>query len=61
MKNLVDYSSSETSDEEEKPPEKAQRKLPMLLPVQKEDNSKIKASPEDHQMRSRSFEHVEGK
>lgn len=63
MKNLVDYSSSETSDEEkaEPPIENSCKKLPRPFPVQRNECSNIKDCPEDHQMRSRTFEHIEGK
>ena len=62
MKNLVEYSSSEESDEEEEKrlEETTIKKLPMLLPVKETEKTSIKECPENHQMRSRSFEHVEG-
>ncbi|CRK86712.1 CLUMA_CG000545, isoform A [Clunio marinus] len=62
MKNLVDYSSSESDECEKevklKDSEKCKRKLPMLLSV---SDKKIKNEcREDHQMRIRSIPHVEG-
>lgn len=61
MTSLVDYSSSESDDPTEEPPSNARpvSKLPMLLKVE-ENKKSNKNSEEDHQMRIRSFEHVEG-
>lgn len=60
MQNLVDYSSSESENEEElEPPVKKLKtnKLPMLLKVEKPEEVDTR---EEHQMRTRSIPHVEG-
>lgn len=65
MKNLVDYSSSENSDEEKKqysPGKNHVKELPMLLdPAIKNVSKSVEFRPDDHEMRKRSFEHIEGK
>lgn len=72
MKNLVEYSSSDSDSEEDDcsvvPAKKMKKedqvvqpkrsvKLPMLLSVEK---PQAKGSREDHQMRTRAIPHVEG-
>lgn len=74
MKNLVEYSSSESENEEQAEAtvqpampkvtvvqlaKPRTNKLPMLLET-KSLNSQQKESPEEHQMRTRSIPHVEG-
>lgn len=64
MKNLVEYSSSESENEdnEQKNPPNEQKKqvLPMLLPRLITKDEKLHEDPESHEMRIRSFGHVEG-
>jgi len=60
MESLVDYSSSEASDEEKSQLAALNITLPMLLPAQDNSSTNIRDCPQDHQMRSRSFEHCEG-
>lgn len=57
MKNLVEYSSSE-SDEGDHPKAAKSQKLPMLLPLKKKEASEDE--PEEHLGRTRQFGHVEG-
>lgn len=57
MKSLVNYSSSDS--EEEQLPDKSTKMLPMLLTPSKIDEEN-KDKPEDHQMRIRSEAHIRG-
>jgi U6 snRNA phosphodiesterase len=72
MKNLVEYSSSDSEDEARLLPplekkakvimkvnEELKPKLPMLLPSAKQ-SLEVKYCPEEHQSRIRSVPHVEG-
>lgn len=66
MKNIVDYSSSDTEEEEklesrtvQSKTTKLPRRLPMLLQIENEKKDESNLSV-DHQMRVRSILHVEG-
>lgn len=60
MKNLVAYSSSESESEEQHEEKPKKQALPMLLPRPSTKAEKSFDEPENHEMRQRSFGHVEG-
>jgi hypothetical protein len=67
MKNLVNYSSSSESENEDESnlivEKKIKLDLPMLLDSKAETNSQVEnqlENPENHQMRIRSIPHVSG-